>query len=160
MKKKYCLMIFFIANALLVQSQKIPSVPLINLEGNIVNTGIFSDSNKPVVLCFWATWCIPCINELTAINDKLAEWKKESSFELYAVAVDDSRTAKKVQPLVYGKAWDFTVLLDKNQDLKRGLNLANIPYSMVIKNGKAVYKHPGYVAGDEDELYSVIKANQ
>ena len=78
----------------------------------------------------------------------------------YAIAEDDSRTLSKVAPLARGKGWNFTVLLDKNQDLKRELNFANIPYTVVIKNGKIIYRRIGYVTGNEFELLAVIKANQ
>ena len=66
----------------------------------------------------------------------------------------------RVKPLVDGKNWDFTVLLDNNQDLKRQLNLMNVPYTLVIKEGKIIYRHSGFVLGDEDALLKVIKDNQ
>ena len=54
----------------------------------------------------------------------------------------------------------MAVLLDKNQDLKRALNFATIPYTIVVKNGKILFRHIGYVAGDENQLYKIIKDNQ
>lgn len=144
-----------------VYAQQLPAVKLYDLEGNTFNTAQLSETGKkPVVLAFWATWCIPCINELSVINDVQADWRKTVQFDFYAIAEDDSRTVKRVQPLVNGKSWDFTVLLDKNQDLKRELNLMNVPYTLVIKNGKIIYRHAGYVTGDEVLLLKAIKENQ
>lgn len=142
-------------------AQDVPDVRLTDLSNNIFQTEKLNEhTGKPVVLAFWATWCIPCLNELAAISENLENWKAKTSFELYAISEDDSRTIRKVQPLVNGKGWNFTVLLDKNQELKRALNLANIPYTMVIKNGKIIYRHTGYVAGNENELFKVINENQ
>lgn len=142
-------------------AQVVPNIKLTTIDGSNFQTQQLNDiTGKPVVLSFWATWCIPCLNELSAINDNLDEWKKESKFEFYAISEDDSRTAKRVPALVNGKGWNFKVLLDKNQDLKREMNLMNIPYTMVIKDGKIIYRQTGYAAGNENELYKIIKENQ
>ena len=141
--------------------QQLPSIKLTTINGEAFNTQQFSDTTgKLVVLSFWATWCIPCINELTAINDNLDSWKVNLKFDFFAVSEDDSRTVKRVQPLVNGKNWTFNTLLDINQELKRHWNIANIPYTIIIKKGKIIYRHAGYVAGAEEELYSIIKQNQ
>ncbi len=135
-----------------------PSVQLSNISGGTANPSMFNRSDDiPVVIAFWATWCIPCINELTTVNDNLQKWKQEIPFELVAVSVDDSRTANRVQPFVNGKGWDFTVLSDKNQELKRALNISNVPYTVIVKNGKIIYRHSGFVDGDEALLFKTLK---
>jgi len=161
MKKSATVVMLFLCLGLSVPAQQIPAIKLADLEGNVFNTGQFNDTKgRPVVLAFWATWCIPCINELSIINDKYESWKKEADFEFYAISEDDSRTIKRVQPMVNGKNWDFNVLLDKNQDLKRELNLLNIPYTLIVKDGKIIYRHAGYVTGDEEVLFKAVKDNQ
>lgn len=161
MAKLITIFVLFLMLQLGAMAQLIPNIKLTTIDGTNFQTQTLNEiSGKPVVLSFWATWCIPCLNELSAINDNLDEWKKDSKFEFYAIAQDDSRTAKKVPALVSGKGWDFNVLLDKNQDLKRELNIMNIPYTMVIKDGKIIYRQTGYVAGNENDLYKIIKENQ
>lgn len=161
MYRIYSMVLFFFMLQSGLSAQEIPNVKLTTLEGENFQTSQFNDiAGKPVVLSFWATWCGPCLNELTAINDNLDNWKAESKFEFYAISEDDSRTSKRVQPLTKGKGWNFNILLDKNQDLKRELNLANIPYTMIVKNGKIIYRHLGYNEGNENELYKIIKENQ
>lgn len=142
-------------------SQDVPPVKLFDLAGKPVSSEIFNSKNdQPIVLSFWATWCIPCINELTAINNSLDQWKKESVFDFYAIAVDDDRTSKRIPSFVNGKGFDFKVLIDKNQELKRLLKLDNIPYTLIIKNGKIIYRQLGYVPGDEKLLFKAIKEHQ
>lgn len=151
----------YIISNLAASAQQIPDIKLEDLRGNSFNTGTFNKENtKVTVLAFWATWCVPCIHELSAINDNSDDWKKKYQFDFYAVSQDDSRTINRVKPLVNGKNWDFTVLLDKNQDLKRALNLMNVPYTIIIKAGKIIYRHSGFVIGDEEALLKVIKDNQ
>jgi thiol-disulfide isomerase/thioredoxin len=160
--KKISLIVFsIILGSLMVSAQQIPNIKLDDLKGNSFNTGTFNKENtKVTVLAFWATWCIPCIYELSTINDNLDDWKKKYQFDFYAVSEDDSRTINRVKPLVDGKNWDFSVLLDKNQDLKRELNAMNVPYTIIIKGGKIIYRHSGFVIGDEEEILKVIKDNQ
>ncbi len=160
LKKAPLLLVISLLFAAITSVQQIPAIKLASLDGAAFNSGDFNTNGKPIVLSFWATWCIPCINELSNINDKYDSWKKEANFDFYAISQDDSRTIKRVQPLVNGKNWDFTVLLDKNQDLKRELNLMNIPYTIIVKDGKIIYRQSGYVLGDEEILFKAIKDNQ
>lgn len=161
MKKVKLVAFVWLLCSLAASAQKIPDIKLEDLQGNLLNTGTFNEENTTLtVLAFWATWCVPCIHELSAINENLGDWKKKYPFNFYAVSEDDSRTVNRVKPLVDGKNWDFTVLLDKNGDLKRELNLMNVPYTIIIKGGKIVYRHAGFVMGDEEALLKSLKENQ
>jgi len=117
----------------------------------------FSEKNKLYVFAFWATWCVPCINELDAINDNYAKWSKELNMELVAISVDDARTQKRIKGLVAKKNWPYTVLLDANQEVKKALKAENVPYTVVVKNKKVIYIHNGYDKGGEVELYKKLK---
>jgi len=155
---KKLLMLFLLITAAAHAQKEMPSVS-INSENNksynVKND--FSEKDKLYVFSFWATWCVPCINELDAINQKYAEWSKELNLEVVAISIDDSRTSKRVKPLLNGKKWPYTILLDTNQDLKRALAIANVPYTVVVKNKKIVYIHNGYSQGAEEELYDKLK---
>ncbi len=139
--------------------KKLPDLSLNTLEGKTVSLNAdFSEKDKIYIFSFWATWCAPCINELDEMNDLQADWKKVVNFEIIAVATDDSKTQKRVKPLVNGKGWTYKVLLDTNQDFKRSLSIANIPYIVVVKNNKIVHIQNGYVPGSEADLFEILKA--
>ena len=142
-------------------AQEIPITELETTDGESMTSEVFTQqSNKPIVVTFWATWCIPCLTELSAINEQLEIWKKNYTFDLYAISVDDDRTSKKIPSLIAGKGWSFSVLLDTNQDFKRKLNINSIPYLIVVKNGKIIYKKTGFVKGDELKIEKIIAENQ
>lgn len=126
-----------------------------NSEFNLVRD--FNEKDKFYILSFWATWCAPCINELDAIAEIQDEYKKDLNFEVVAISTDDARTVKRVKPLVQGKGWNYKILLDTNQDLKRNLTIVNIPYTVVLKNNEIVLIQNGYVPGSEAELFAKLK---
>jgi peroxiredoxin len=117
--KKLTLLFFFIGLHAFAQTS-FPDLNLTNLDGKTITLKTeFNEPDKLYVFSFWATWCAPCINELDELNDIQEDWKKEANFEIIAVSTDDSRTQKRVKPLINGKGWTYKILLDTNQDLKR-----------------------------------------
>ena len=109
--------------------------------------GLYSISPELTCTCDEVHTCQQCYEE----------WQEETNVAIIAISTDDSRTKKRVIPLVNGKDWDYEILLDDNQELKRALNISVMPYVIVVKNGEIVYQHTGYTPGSEDELYEVIK---
>lgn len=155
--KNFLGLLLFLSFSAFAQKE-MPNVSITSVNNKTVNVKEdYSEKDKIYVFTFWATWCVPCINELDAINQHYAEWSKELNMEVIAVSIDDSRTQKRVKPLLNGKKWPYEVLLDGNQDLKRALGIANPPYTVVVKNKKVMYVHNGYSQGAENELYEKLK---
>lgn len=136
--------------------EELPSVDLETLNGKTTNSTTEAGENKLTIVSLWATWCVPCIKELDAISDLYDEWQEETGVKLIAVSVDDSRTVKRVKPLINGKGWDYEILLDPNNDFKRALGAATVPLTILIKDNKIVYRHSGYTPGAEYELYEKV----
>jgi thiol-disulfide isomerase/thioredoxin len=155
--KKIQILLLFVGLNLFAQN-KLPDLNLSNLEGKKISLkNDFNEKDKIYIFSFWATWCGPCINELESMNDLQDEWKKELNLEIIAIATDDSKTQKRVKPLVDGKGWSYNVLLDVNQDFKRAMSIVNIPYTIVVKNGEIVHIQNGYSPGSEEEMYKKLK---
>lgn len=131
---------------------ELPMVQLRDIHGATVNTAELSDG-RPVIIAFFATWCKPCMRELQAIDEVYADWQDQTGVEMYIVSIDQGQDSKKVKPLVDGYGWDYRVLLDPNGELKRAMNVQNIPHIVVLdKNGTIVYNHTGYTEGSEQEI--------
>ncbi len=151
--------VVFLFTSWISSAQKLPVVDLENLDGETISSTTFN-SEKPVVITFWATWCVPCLNELSFVNEVYDEWQEKYQFDFYAISIDDDRTVRKVAPLVNGKNWPFKVLIDTNQDFKRMLNINAIPYLVIVKNGTIIYTKNGFVKGDETKIEDIISKNQ
>ncbi len=165
MKSSFQLLLFCLA--LLTFSQnaqaqtgkdKLPSVSVKDINGKTVNIKNVAKEGQITVISFWATWCSPCKKELDNVAELYPEWQKKYNVQLIAVSIDDARTSAKVKSTVNSKAWDYTVLLDSNEELKRALNVNSVPFTLLInQKGEIVYQHTGYKAGDELKLQEKIK---
>lgn len=138
---------------------RIPSVELKTLNGETMTTKEFYSGDQPFIVSLWATWCKPCMEELDAISLVYEEWMEEFGVKLYAVSIDDSRSASKVAPVVRAKGWDYIVLQDVNSDLKRALNVVDVPFLCIYNQyGEMVWSHTSYAPGGEEEVYQVLKS--
>lgn len=155
--KKIVFICFLAVSTTCFSQKNIPNLNVTTLKGKSISIESQLSKDKVTVLAFWATWCVPCINELDAISDVYEDWQEETSVDLIAISTDDSRTQKRIKPMISGKGWEYQILLDKNQELKRALNITLIPHVVVLKGNKIVYRHTGYAPGAEDELYEIIK---
>jgi len=156
MKKIVSLFCILLSISAFAQDE-LPSIELTTTEGKKVNFQQAASSDNIVIVSLWATWCVPCLKELDAISEVWDDWQEETNVELIAVSVDDSRTVKRVKPLINGKGWDYTILLDSNNDLKRALGASTVPLTLLVKDDKIVFRHSGYSPGSELELFEKIK---
>ena len=138
-------------------SQKfIPDLGLKTLNGESVRSVQAINQNGFTIISFWATWCIPCINELDAINEVISEWSKKEDITVLAISTDDSRSKKRVKPLINGKDWGFDVISDTNQDFKRAMGVVGIPHTIVTYKSEIIHRRIGYTPGEEEDLFDVI----
>lgn len=157
--KKIILLIALFSSFYGIAQKTMPSLDVKSLDGSMKNVvSSFNEKDKLYVFAFWATWCAPCIEELNAMDEVYEDWKKEINVEVIAVSVDDSRTEKRVKPLVNGKGWEYTILLDHNQALKRSLGISNPPYLLVVKNNEILFTQNGHNPGSEAELFEKLKS--
>lgn len=144
--------------ALIAQTNaRLPHAMVQGLDGKRVDAATFQNDGKPIIINFWATWCAPCKKELSAIADVYDEWQERSGVKLIAISIDDARSMARVAPYVNGQDWDYEVYLDPNGDLKRALNVNNVPHTFLVDGkGEIVWQHNNYVPGDEKELFRKV----
>jgi cytochrome c biogenesis protein CcmG/thiol:disulfide interchange protein DsbE len=110
----------------------------------------------PVLVNFWATWCVPCCKELPHLQRFLEEYGPRG-FQVVVVAEDGPRTASKVKPYMKGHGYEFRVALDTEGEVRRLYHASTLPYSVLADEGGAiVFAHSGYRAGEEAVLEEEI----
>ncbi len=148
--------LFLSISSIMMAQDRMPNMKLKDMQGKTVSMQDIS-KDQLVVVSLWATWCVPCIKELEAIKDVYDEWQEETGVKIYAVTVDDSRTVKRVRPMVNGKDWDYDIVFDTNNDFKRAVGASAIPMLFVAKDNEILYRRNGYAPGAEDELFEKLQ---
>ncbi len=104
----------------------LPDLPFHTLDG--AATTLKAYLGTPIVLNFWATWCIPCVAELPEL-DALAAG---GSITVLAASADRLGAAAVKPFLAQHKLAHATVLLDPKGDAARTLQAAGFPTTLII----------------------------
>jgi cytochrome c biogenesis protein CcmG, thiol:disulfide interchange protein DsbE len=138
--------------------KKLPSVDVKTLDGKVFNTSNITNDGNPIIISFWATWCKPCIQELTTINEVYDDWQTETGVKLIAISIDNTRNSHNVKPIVDSKEWEYEVYLDENGDFKRALGVNLIPHTFILNGkGEIVWQHTTFSEGGELEMIEIIR---
>lgn len=136
---------------------KLPDIDLKILDGAEIDLSDKIQNKELTVISFWATCCAPCKKELNAIHEVYDKWQKELDVQLIAVSIDNERTVGRVSSYVESTQWEYDILLDTDWNLKKALNIKNIPFTVVVdEDGNILYSHQNYAEGDEEFLYEEL----
>ncbi len=102
----------------------------------------FSDyvgANKLTMLDFWASWCVPCKDELPYLKDAYQKFRSQG-FEIVSVSVDNDRDAWVAGIKANGMTWPQLIDEQDSDDCPNALyGLKTIPSSYFIDSeGKIV----------------------
>ena len=127
------------------------SLPLASkLEGGSIDTAALS--GKVVVVNFWATWCVPCIQEIPSFN-KLHKDFAAQGVAVLGISMDDE--AARVQPFLKKHPMDYPVGVG-SETLSKQYNLDLLPVTLVFdRTGKQVKRFEGFTS--EANLLSAVK---
>ena len=120
------------------KGRKAPDFKLENIKGKSVSLQNYLNEG-PVLICFWATWCKPCADEL---KQYLKIYKKFSpqGLKMIAISNDNERSLAKVKPYVKRKKLSCEVLFDPNRKVAKKYYANNVPHTVILdKSGNIVY---------------------
>lgn len=118
---------------------KAPEFALKDLNGKYVS--IIALRGKVIVLNFWATWCLPCKDEMPSL-DKLNSTYKDKGLVVVSVSLNNS--VNRVKDFLEKVPVGFIVLLDEKSKVSRQYKVYSIPTTFVIdKGGFVVRKYQG-----------------
>jgi thiol-disulfide isomerase/thioredoxin len=116
-----------------------PALTLSDLAGKDITLASFK--GKPVVVNFWATWCIPCRNEMPEL-EKLHRERKSEGLEVLLVNVKESKEV--VEKYISENGFTFKVFLDTDGDIYRAFQVFGLPSTFFIDSkGIVRYSYMG-----------------
>jgi thiol-disulfide isomerase/thioredoxin len=135
----------------------LPDLALRDLQGKERPLSVWHDG-KPMLLDFWATWCVPCRAAFPHYA-QLAERYAEHGFHVVTVSADRPAQQKRIAPLLEKLGVDFVVLLDPEGELGDAMGVLSLPTAFLIDaQGRIAYRHSGYLPGDERAVEEQLRA--
>ena len=118
---------------------KAPSFELPLLDGiTLVSPSDYA--GRPLFLNFWATWCQPCVRELPAFEEFIAEDSAESNGPAL-LTINLGETAAEISSfLAEIGVQNLPVAMDINQVVKLDYGVQNLPTTFVI-DGEGRVRH-------------------
>jgi peroxiredoxin len=115
-----------------------------------------SQKGNVVMVNFWASWCVPCRQEMPHLQ-ALYERYNSLGFELLAVNVEsDLDDAHKWLEDV---EVTFPVLFDPKNEVSKLYKVVSMPSTVLIgRDGTMRYIHHGYKPGYENEYQTQVRA--
>jgi cytochrome c biogenesis protein CcmG/thiol:disulfide interchange protein DsbE len=102
---------------------------------------------KVVLLDVWASWCVPCKQELPMLDD-MAKRLRGDDIEVLAVSIDQER-ANLVQFLKARPRWSLTIAHDPKGTIADRLAPEKMPTSYIIdRAGTIRYVNVGFEPAD------------
>ena len=151
------LFLLLILPFLKLKGQEIPNIPVKTSSGSSIEFSRLIKEDTVYIVSFWATWCTPCIKELREFSEVYDVIRDSFRLELIAVSIDDSRNSSKVFPKAVAEGWTYRIVLDRNQDLARSMNVNNVPTIFIInRKREIVYSHQGYSPGSIEEILTEL----
>jgi thiol-disulfide isomerase/thioredoxin len=112
---------------------------------------------KVVLLDFWASWCVPCQEELPLLDD-MAGRLSSKGIEFIGVSIDEERSDAE-RFLEQRKKWAIKLGHDPEQTGAKLFNPPKMPTSYVIdRNGVVKHMNAGFERDDAEKVEAQLIA--
>ncbi|KEO90960.1 thiol:disulfide interchange protein [Erythrobacter longus] len=133
---------------------ELPALEFSDPEGNTINLG---ELGTPVLVNLWATWCVPCVVEMPALDQLAAEM--EGEVKVLTIS-QDNRGAEVVVPFFAQR--DFRYLeqwLDPQNDLAVAFSDGGLlPVTVLFDaEGKELLRVAGGYEWDSEEAIAQVR---
>jgi peroxiredoxin len=131
-----------------------PGFSLQSRDGGQVS--LASQKGNVVMVNFWATWCVPCRQEMPHLQ-ALYERYQSLGFELLAVNVEDN--PEGARKWLEETPVTFPVLFDPKNEVSKLYKVVAMPSTVLIgRDGTMRFIHHGYKPGYENEYQTQVRA--
>lgn len=135
---------------------EVPDFSVETLTGEVVRLSDYA--GKVVIINFWATWCVPCLQELPFLEEYYKA-HLDDGLVVLAVTSDGPETVSQVRSVARRGRWTMPVLLDHEGAITALLNPRDSrPLTLFVdRTGRLAYEHEGYTSGVETDYLAHIQ---
>lgn len=109
-----------------------------------------SETNKPVFINFFATWCGPCMGEMPDLKELHEQYKNEVDF-VFIDCGEDVETVKEFQKNGFET---LPIAIDKDDSLSKREKVMGIPTTYILdKNKNIIHRQVGAISKTDYETY-------
>ncbi len=100
------------------------------------------ENNKIILIEFWASWCRPCIEEITKLNLLYHKYDKKN-LEIYSVSIDDDIEKWQKATVKNKIIWNSFLAIENTDslNLKKNYPLYHIPQNLILIKGVVFKKN-------------------
>ena len=118
-----------------------PKYGALTLDGKPASLESFQ--GKPVLINVWATWCVPCRQEMPALESLYNKFSNQS-LQIIGVSIDGPGTAQRIKSFIDRMGITYTILHDPDDKFSRAFRTIGVPESFLINaNGEIVHTWKG-----------------
>lgn len=111
-------------------------------------------AGKVLVVNFWASWCMPCLEEMPGMQ-RLTAAMRGKPFAIVAVNVGEAK--RRVQATAKRLKLDFTILLDRDSTVFKNWGATVLPTSYVLdRSGRVRYIGQGPLEWDRADIVDTL----
>jgi peroxiredoxin len=130
-----------------------PEFALTTLDGE--NISLADLHGKNVLINYWATWCPPCLNELTALENIQSQFEGQD-FVVVTINGIEQDNLGDVQATVQEYGITYPVLLDENESFWDAYRILFLPTSIYI-NEQGIIRFIKFGEQTETEFSDMIE---
>jgi thiol-disulfide isomerase/thioredoxin len=133
-----------------------PDFSVTLLDGSEVSLSDYR--GKVLMLNFWASWCVPCEEEMPLLE---AFYQQQNRDRFALLAINEGENQKTASQFVARLGLTFPVGLDEKGDLAEPYNLIGLPITIIIgPDGDIRYNHPGqlYQKTIDEEIIPLVQS--
>ena len=144
------------ANLTVLQEKKpLPTISYSNEAGK--KTTLSTKNHKLTALHFWATWCVPCVEELPQVDAAAAKYV-DKKFQVIALSLDGKKSDKVKQFFADHKVKTLKPFLDSDMSAFRAAQVSALPTTIFInEKGEEIARIAGPANWEDEELRKFIE---
>ncbi|MDJ1305693.1 MAG: TlpA family protein disulfide reductase [Candidatus Midichloria sp.] len=140
----------------LVFSKAVRKIPKINFVDEVENNYDIKDfEGQIVILYFWASWCVECINELKRLDTLKSKllYENVADIEIIPISIDFKQPEFLYSIYKNTSIANLGLFIDQNKKVMKTLEISGAPYTIILdKNLMEIMRTNQHIKWDKANI--------